>query len=250
MTVSIITVCYNSSQTIADTLQSIRQQDYPHIESIVVDGGSTDGTMNMVAQYADVVTKSVSEPDKGIYDAMNKGLAMATGDIIGILNSDDMMASPHSISQIVAAFREQPNGCVYGDLVYVQQQNTQQIVRYWKSGKGTAQKFYFGWMPPHPTFYVSRQVLNTCGQYDLRFPVAADYEYMLRVMVKHGVKAVYVPEVLVKMRLGGYSNQSVNSRKRSFFENHEAWRVNDLKPYFFTVWLKIARKFKQYLAKP
>jgi glycosyltransferase len=250
MKVSIITVCFNSAATLADTFRSIAQQDYPQIEHIVVDGASTDGTVALIKQHETQIARWISEPDKGIYDAMNKGLAMATGDIMGILNSDDMLATPHSISQIVAAFREQPNGCVYGDLVYVKRQNTQQIVRYWKAGKGTSRKFYFGWMPPHPTFYISRTVLEQCGYYDLRFPVAADYEYMLRVMVKHGVPASYVPKVLVKMRLGGHSNQSVNSRKRSYFENHQAWRVNGLKPYFFTVWLKIARKFKQYFVKP
>jgi len=251
MTVSIITVCFNSGQTIADTLQSIRDQDYPFIESVVVDGGSTDNTMAIVQRYADVVTTSISEPDKGIYDAMNKGLAMAKGDVIGILNSDDLLADTQSISRVVQAFSHQACDCVYADLVYVDQTDTNKVVRYWKSGKGTAKDFYYGWMPPHPTFYVSRRVLEQCGKYDLRFPVASDYEYMLRLIVKHQLTVSYIPQiVLVKMRMGGYSNHSVNNRKRSFFENHEAWRVNGLKPYFFTVWFKIARKFKQYLAKP
>ncbi len=250
MKVSIITVCYNSEKTIADALLSISNQDYKNIESVVIDGGSTDKTFEIVRQFADVVKFSVSEPDKGIYDAMNKGLQHCTGDIIGILNSDDMLASPKVISSIVEKIGNLPLACIYGDLVYVDQVKTNKIIRYWKSGSGSPRKFYFGWMPPHPGFYITRQVLEKCGEYNIDFPVAADYEYMLRVMVRYNIPSIYLPLILVKMRLGGLSNQSVASRKSSFIENHLAWKVNNLKPYFFTVWLKIARKFSQYLRRP
>jgi glycosyltransferase len=182
---------------------------------------------------------------------MNKGIAMATGDIIGILNSDDVYAASDVLRQVAKAFQDYQPDCLYGDLLYVSSEKPARVIRYWKAGKGLEKDFYFGWMPPHPSFFVTRQVYQTCGLFDTRFPVASDYEFMLRAMVRYHRKAYYLPQVLVHMRQGGESNRNLQSRKKSFLENHKSWRVNNLKPYFFTIWLKILRKVVQFrLHKP
>lgn len=250
MKISIITVCFNSAVTIAETFESIQRQDYHNIEYIVIDGASTDGTLSIIMQNQNLITKWISEPDKGIYDAMNKGIAMATGDIIGILNSDDVYANSSVISTVADAFIKEKPDCIYGDLLYVKNTNTSKVIRYWKAGKYSIKAFYYGWMLPHPTFFVTKETYKACGLFDTRFAVASDYEFMLRVLVKHKRKATYLPIILVHMRQGGESNKSVENRKKSFLENHESWKVNGLNPYFFTIWLKIGRKLTQYFAKP
>lgn len=247
MKISIITVCYNSQNTIADTIESIKQQDYKNIELIIVDGASTDNTLSIIKSYGNFITQLISEPDKGIYDAMNKGILLATGDIIGILNSDDLLSHSKVLSNIHNTFIQSGAECLYGDLTYVKSSNTKKTVRYWKAGKGSAAQFYYGWAPPHPTFYVKKEVFKTCGLYRLDIFVAADYEFMLRAIVKYKKKLVYLPEVIVLMRLGGVSNNSFKARKKSAQENRMCWKVNNLKSYFFTPYLKIARKLIQFI---
>jgi glycosyltransferase involved in cell wall biosynthesis len=247
MKVSIITVCYNCEKTLQDTIQSVSLQDYPNIEYIVVDGGSTDGTMAIVHQNKRHIAAFVSEPDLGIYDAMNKGLLMATGHVIGMLNADDILENNQVVSAIARAFQEKPEvACVYGDLLYVAANNPQKVIRTWRAGVMRPHSFLNGWMPPHPTFYVKKSVYEACGPYDLSFPLAADYEFMLRVLIKHKKSFAYLPIVLVRMRMGGASNSSLLSRKQSFKENKAAWSHNGLKPRFYTIYLKVFRKLSQY----
>lgn len=247
MKVSIISVCFNSGKTLEDTIKSVASQDYANIEYIIVDGGSTDNTKGIVESYKHVVDFFISEPDQGIYDAMNKGLSMASGDVIGMLNSDDILAGENVISLIVNAFMSLPQvDCVYGDLLYVASNNLERVIRTWKAGPVKPNSFLNGWMPPHPTFYVRKSVYADCGLFDLSFPLAADYEFMLRVLLKHNRLSAYVPSVIVRMRTGGVSNNSLYNRRQAFRENRDAWIRNGLKPRFYTIYLKIFRKLSQY----
>ena len=248
MIISIITATYNSAATVKDTLECVASQDYAFIEHIIVDGLSKDDTLSIVSDYQHV-SKVISEKDKGIYDAMNKGVALATGDVIGILNSDDFYCSPNVISQVMAAFADPSVDAVYGDLHYVQQHNTEKITRRWKAGRFRATNFYFGWMPPHPAFFVRRSVYEKAGVFNTSLRSAADYELMLRVLLKHRMKAAYIPQVLVKMRAGGMSNATFKNRLRANQEDRKAWELNQLKPYFFTIWLKPVRKIFQFIIR-
>ena len=244
--ISIITVTYNSALTIEDTLRSVQLQDYPNIEHIIVDGNSTDETVDIVKAFPHVA-KWVSEEDGGLYDAMNKGVQLATGDIIGILNSDDLHAHNQVLSKVVSKFIDKPVDAVYGDLHYVNAANTDKIVRVWKSGKYKKSKFVFGWMPPHPTFFVKKQVYEQAGRFNVSLKRSADYELMLRILVKYQFKADYLEEVLVKMRTGGISNSNWGSRVKANLEDRAAWKINNLKPYFFTLYLKPVRKLLQFI---
>lgn len=246
MKVSIITVCYNSIATIRDTIQSVINQTYNQIEFIVVDGESTDGTLDVIRENGEHIHHWISEKDSGLYDAMNKGISLATGDIIGILNSDDFYANSQVIEKVVESFNKSNAQCVYGDLVYVDKDNTRKVNRYWKAGVATKRSFYLGWMPPHPSFFVKKEVYEQCGNFDLQFKIAADYEFMLRIMLKHACSFYYLPEVITVMRLGGASNGSIATRFVSYNENIRAWKVNRVSPWFFTVPFKIFRKFIQY----
>jgi glycosyltransferase len=245
MKISIITATYNSAATVRDTLTCIAEQQYANIEHLIVDGLSKDNTLAIVKEFSHVA-KVISEKDKGIYDAMNKGVQLATGDIIGILNSDDFYTSPLILSKVAAAFEDPAVDAVYGDLQYVKATNVQAVTRTWKSGVYKKKYLYYGWMPPHPTFFVRRQVYDKCGLFNTSLQSAADYELMLRVLLKHNVSARYIPEVLVKMRAGGISNSSVKNRLRANKEDAMAWKLNQLKPYFFTTWLKPLRKVLQF----
>lgn len=246
MKLTLLTPTYNSAATLRDTLESITAQGYADLEYIVVDGASTDGTADLVAEYAELVTIFHSEPDRGIYDAMNKGLQMATGDVIGILNSDDFYAGPEVLHKVAAAFAEHPVDTLYGDLQYVDARRPERVVRHWRAGAYQPSKFLFGWMPPHPTFFVRRRCYEQFGYFDLDLRSAADYELMLRFLYKEGCSAHYLPEVMVKMRTGGQSNATLRHRLRANREDALAWRKNGLRPYFFTTWLKPLRKIGQY----
>lgn len=246
--VSIITASYNSEKTIRDTLQSVSRQSYPDIEHLIVDGASTDSTMNIVRSF-DHIAKAVSEKDNGIYDAMNKGIALATGDIIGILNSDDVFSNDNVVSAIVKLFANSKTTLVYSDLQYVDERDTSKVVRYWKSGSYDSQKFYYGWMPPHPTVFVRREIYEKFGGFDTSFRFAADYELMLRFLVRYELEAGYLEGVSVNMRMGGHSNSSLSNRWKANREDRRAWDVNGLTPYFFTIPLKPLRKLTQFFFK-
>ena len=306
MKVSLITVSYNSARTIRDTLVSVQKQTYKDIEHIVVDGNSTDATIEIVKQFLDsakdvsqdaflvclidvsqdalqdsskdvsqdamqdsskdvsqdasqdsskdasqdsakgVVIKFLCEKDKGIYDAMNKGLALATGDIIGVLNSDDFYCSNDVIENVVRAFEENETDCLYGDLNYVDPIDTSKIVRKWRSGAYLKKNFLKGWMPPHPTFFVKKSCYERLGTFDTQFKSAADYELMLRFLFKESCSAQHLPKVMIHMRAGGVSNVSLKNRLRANREDRLAWKINGLKPKWFTLLRKPLSKLKQY----
>lgn len=248
MRISIITVSYNSAATISDTLTCIAGQHYDNVEHIIVDGKSTDNTISVINGFKHV-KKVISEPDSGLYEAMNKGLQMATGDIIGILNSDDVYADNTVLNKVAEAFKDAATHCVYGDLQYVHTDNINKIVRTWKAGKFVRENFLYGWMPPHPTFFVRREVYDKVGNFNTELKSAADYEMMLRILYKYAYAAAYIPSVLVKMRSGGISNASLRNRFRANREDAKAWKLINRRPHFFTLYLKPLRKIPQYLIK-
>ena len=248
MKISIITATYNSGSTIKDTLDCIQRQDHPAVEHIIVDGGSKDNTLELVSGFSHVA-RLVSENDKGIYDAMNKGIRLATGDVIGILNSDDMYMDPSVLSDVARAFEDPAVMTVYADLQYVHRDNPDRVIRTWRSGPFKKWNFYYGWMPPHPTFFVRREVYDRAGLFNLELRSAADYELMLRILLKMGISAYYLRRVIIKMRTGGMSNATFANRLRANKEDQMAWKLNGLKPYFFTLYLKPLRKIHQFIIK-
>ncbi len=248
MTISIITPSYNSSETIRDTLESIKCQTYESIEHIIIDGLSKDNTLDIVKSYPHVA-QVVSEKDKGIYDAMNKGLALATGDVIGILNSDDVYAHNDVLTKVAAIFKNEQVDVCYADLQYVHPQDLNKVTRTWKSGKFKPRSFYRGWMPPHPTVFVRRHVYEKVGNFNIALKSAADYELMLRIFVKDHFHVHYLPEIIVKMRAGGMSNASLKNRLNANKEDRAAWKLNGLKPRFYTLYLKPIRKITQFFKK-
>lgn len=249
MKVSIITASYNSEKTIEDTLKSVTSQDYPNIEYILIDGNSKDSTLDIISKYASKISRVISEPDKGIYDAMNKGISYATGDIIGILNSDDFYTNEHVISKIVKLISNDNADAAYSDLVYVDEHDTTKITRKWVSGSYKHGKFKWGWMPPHPTFFIRRNIYSKFGAFKTELKSAADYEFMLRVIHKEKISVSYLAEVTVRMRTGGASNASLAHRLKANKEDRKAWLMNGLTPYFFTLYLKPFRKITQYFIK-
>ena len=316
MKISIITATRNAAATVADCLASVRRQTHPAIEQIVVDGASTDTTLNIiegqrsevrgqrfhkpVTSHQSPVTVVLSEPDRGIYDAMNKGIALATGDVVGILNADDWYADDRVLASVAAVFEEPAVACCYGDLVYVKAGTGDQgpgtgkgwesavigetsgyesrvtaatshqspvtshrccespvpgprspvpVVRYWQAGEFTPGSFYRGWMPPHPTFFVRREVYERYGSFRLDLGSAADYELMLRLLLRERLPAAYIPRVLVAMRTGGASNASLAARLRANRMDRRAWEVNGLTPRPWTIPLKPLRKLSQWLPR-
>ncbi|HNG07475.1 MAG TPA: glycosyltransferase family 2 protein, partial [Saprospiraceae bacterium] len=230
MKLSIITSCYNSAATIRDTLESVARQDYSDIEHIIVDGGSEDDTLAIVSEFTHVA-KVVSEKDRGIYDAMNKGIAIATGDIIGILNSDDFYTGPGVISDVVRQMEQSGADTLYADLDYVSSTDKTKVVRSWRAGSYAVRKFYYGWMPPHPTFFVRKYIYERYGTFNLSLRSAADYEIMLRFLVRQDVTTTYLNKTIVQMRAGGQSNASITNRLRANAEDRKAWQINKLRPY-------------------
>jgi len=206
--VSIITPVLNNKGTIETAIKSVLGQSYKNVEYIIVDGGSTDGTVEIISKYRDKIAKFVSEKDKGVFDGMNKGIKLATGDIIGILNSDDVYASDDVVETIVKTMERNIDVC-WGDLVYVKRDNPEKIIRYWKSSEYKEGKIKRGWMPPHPTFFVRKWVYEKYGGFNLDLPISADYEVMLRFLERYKIKSCYIPQVLVKMRIGGQSSKNL-----------------------------------------
>jgi glycosyltransferase involved in cell wall biosynthesis len=207
--VTIITVVRNCRDEITGCIESVLAQAYKNIEYIVIDGASTDGTLEIFQRYQDRCAKIISEKDAGPYDAMNKGLKLATGDIIGFLHADDLYAGPDVIADVVKKITEAGTDSLFGDLVYVQKQHPDRLVRYWRSGVYREDSFRRGWMPPHPAFFAKREIYERLGGFDTRFSIAADYELLLRFLYRNKISTVYLPEVLVKMREGGISNKNL-----------------------------------------
>lgn len=246
MKVSIITVAYNAETTIGATLDSVKSQSYSQIEHIVIDGKSTDGTLDIIDGFLSHITKVVSEKDSGIYDAMNKGLSLASGDVIGFLNADDTFANSETIATIAETFLTSSFDTVYGDLQYVDLNNSSKIIRNWNSGEYSKNKFLKGWMPAHPTFYAKRELFDKFGGFNTLFRISADYELMLRFLFKYGCSSKYIPHVLVKMKMGGESNRSLSNRLKANNEDRKAWAVNGLHPKFYTRIMKPLRKLNQF----
>lgn len=206
MRVTIITVCYNRKATIEQSINSVLNQDYADIEYIIVDGNSSDGTQDIIKSYSDKITKYVSEPDKGMYDAINKGLAMATGDIVGLMHSDDVFFDETVVTKIVEAFNKNPNAdAIYGDGIYVTNDAEQKIVRNRIGGEYDVKKIKSGWLPLHPTVYIRNSVIKKHGHYNLDFKIASDTEFLLRYLYKHNINVSYLNSYIVKMRMGGLS---------------------------------------------
>lgn len=250
MKVSIITVVYNGAEHIRDCIESVLSQTYPDIEYIIIDGKSSDGTVAIVQSYGTKIAQFVSEPDKGLYDAMNKGIRMATGEVIGLLNADDFYRHDQVISNMVSLIEKTGCDAVYGDMLYVDRNDTQKLKRYWRSGWYSDNAFKWGWMPGHLSFFAKRTLYETCGLFRLDMKSAADYELLLRFIHKHKAKLSYMNEVTIVMRAGGISNSSLSNRLRANREDKLAWELNGIQPYFFTLWLKPLRKIRQYISKP
>lgn len=246
MKVSIITATYNSEKYLGDCIASVRKQTYGNIEHIIVDGKSTDNTLKIIKQHSDHIDKWISETDRGMYDAINKGIAMATGEIIGVLNSDDMLASANSIMDIVACFDETGTDSVYGDLVYVEAKNPLKVLRYWKGLPYKRSRFSYGWMPAHPTFYMRRELIEKYGGYENHYFTAADYEFMSRYLFRHEISSCYLPKMIVKMRNGGASNKSIYRRLRANRRDYLAMKTNKIRYAFFVSILKPLIKLPQY----
>jgi glycosyltransferase involved in cell wall biosynthesis len=247
--VSIITVCFNSSKTIEDTIQSVLSQNYNNIEYIIIDGLSKDNTLEIINKYKNEISIVISEKDNGLYDAINKGIDIATGDIIANLNSDDFYIDKNVITDVVAKMVEEKTDTLYTDLYYVEADNTDKVTRYWKSGEYKKGNFYKGWMPPHPTFFVKKDIYNKYGVFNLKLKSAADYEIMLRFIHKYECTVSYLNRVTVRMRVGGVSNSSLANRIKANREDKLAWKINGLKPKKFTFILKPLSKIGQFLKK-
>lgn len=218
MKVSIITATYNSAATIADTVRSLENQTHKDIEYIIIDGASKDNTLDIIRDNCTRVAMLVSEPDKGIYDALNKGITLSTGDVVGFLHSDDMLAYPDAIKDLVATIKEINADCVYADLNYVDKLNPDKVIRHWVSGEFSVDKITWGWMPPHPTFYMKKNLYEKWGGFDLSYKICSDYDSVIRYLKNDEVKVAYLPSVVMKMRVGGASNNSLDNLFRKLKE--------------------------------
>lgn len=249
MKVSIITVCFNAVDTIQDTILTIAKQNYGHKEHIVIDGGSTDGTQEIIKKSPSV-SKYIFEPDDGIYDAMNKGIKAATGDIVGILNADDFYENENVLSDVAAAFSDPLTDVVYGDLVYVDKENTDKIIRYWKSRCFVPGLFQRGWMPAHPTFFVRKHYFDELGYYDTEYKIQSDFELTMRFLEIHRLNSVYLPNIMIKMRMGGVSNNSISNIIKGNIESYKACKKNNLNvPIYFHL-IKILSRIPQFWRRP
>ncbi len=226
MKISLITVTYNCEETLSDTFDSVRSQNCEQLEYIVIDGGSSDSTVDIIKQNEDIISYWESEADEGIYDAMNKGLRRATGDVIGFLHSDDMFFSGNTLKSIIEVAEDESPDVIYGDLEYVNAKYTDKVIRRWNSCDFKGSLLKKGWMPPHPTLYIRKQIVEETGFFDTSFRIAADYDYILRLFTRKGLKTHYLPKVIVKMRLGGESNKSVSNIIRKSKEDVRALRKN------------------------
>jgi glycosyltransferase len=245
MKVSIITVCFNSSATILNTIRSVNSQSYKNIEHIFIDGNSTDSTRKIILSQSLRATQLISENDDGIYDAMNKGIKSANGQIIAILNSDDFYSDHNVIKNVVEEIKKKSSDCLYGDLVYISQKRLSKVVRFWLAGEFSKEKIKFGWMPPHPTLFIRKKLYIELGLFNTNYKISADYDFILRLINKGNIKISYLPKVLVKMRLGGQSNASF---RKIFLKSYEDYLIlhRNKSGNIFTLILKNLRKIHQF----
>lgn len=247
--ISIVTVSYNSAATIEDAILSVARQSYPHVEHVVIDGASADGTLDIISRHRDKFSRMISEPDGGIYDAMNKGIRLATGDVVGFLNADDVYSDPNVLGEVAKAFEDSTVDACYGDLVYMDG-SLRRVVRYWKSQPYRDGLFEKGWMPAHPTFFARRKVFDQCGSFDTAFRLQSDFDLTMRFLSIYKIKSVYLPKVLVKMRLGGATNKSITNIIKGNIEAYRVCRKNGLKVTPFFVVTKILSRVPQFFSKP
>ena len=246
MKITVITAVYNRVNTIAQAVQSVDDQTYDNVEHLVIDGASTDGTLEQLSSCMNDRSVLVSEPDKGIYDALNKGLSRATGDIVGMMHSDDFFADTRVLESVAAAFADPAIDAVYGDLDYVAKDNTSRILRHWNSGEYHSSQLSRGWMPPHPTLYLRRSVIERWGGFDTNFQIAADYDAILRYFGQGRIRAAYIPRVLVKMRMGGESNRSLSRIWLKTSEDYTALRRNGVGGFRTLLWKNLG-KVRQFI---
>ena len=242
MKISLISISYNSESTISKTFQSVKNQSFNNYEYLLIDGGSKDGTLN-IAKEQDHISKIVSEPDKGIYDALNKGIKISTGEIIGFLNSDDTFYDEDSLKHIVDAFDDDTD-CVFGDLIYTDK--NENIKRVWKGSAFKKGAFKKGWMPAHPTFYCRRSVYEKLGLYDDSYKIAGDFELMLRFLEKHNIRSKYIPKTLVNMKVGGASNNGLKSKLDILKEEFRAFDQNNIDVKKISYIFHKAKKIKEF----
>lgn len=248
MKISIVTAAYNRADTIGQAIESVQSQNYARVEHIIQDGGSTDGTLEVINQLATTATHMLSEADSGIYDAINRGIMRTSGDVIGLMHSDDFFANDHVLEKVARAFANPNIDGVYGDLDYVAFDNSSRVIRHWRSGNYDPTKLRRGWMPPHPTLYLRRAVFEHWGLYDTDLQIAADYDAMLRYLVKGQINLAYIPEVMVKMRVGGESNRSLGRILRKSREDLHVIRRNGVGSVG-TLAMKNFCKIKQFIWK-
>ena len=244
MKISVITATFNSAATIAECVDSIAAQDHGDVEHVVVDGQSTDGTLEVLDERRDSIAQLVSEPDEGIYDALNKGIGLATGDVVGFLHADDVLADSSVLSWVADAFEDDDVDGVYGDLQYVSATDTSRVIRHWRSGEFSPRKLRWGWMPPHPTLYVRREWYQWLGGLDTGYRIAADYHSILRLLSEPGFKVRYIPRVLVRMRVGGASNRSLRNiilKSREDFRALRATRAGALGGFGALAWKNLSK---------
>jgi glycosyltransferase involved in cell wall biosynthesis len=245
--ISIVTVVRNKKSTIRDAINSVLGQTYKNIEYIIVDGASTDGTIEIIQSYGDKIAEFVSEPDKGLYDAMNKGIALATGDIVGILNSDDFYIDEYVIEKVVKEFDIKKVDSVYADLVYVKPANLDKVVRYYDSSYFNPTRFAYGWMPAHPTFFVKKWAYEKYGVYRTDLKISADFDILIRFLYTHQITYSYMQEVLVKMRAGGISNAGVKSTLQIAFEQLQICKQNSIDTSIFKIMSKYPKKILELI---
>lgn len=246
MEFTIITAVFNRRETIRHALESLGAQSHTHFKHVIVDGASTDGTLEVVRAHAGQHTSILSEPDRGIYDALNKGLTLASGDVVGVLHSDDVLAHAGVLASVADAFERDDVQAVYGDLQYVRENDTSSVIRHWRSGEFHHRNLRYGWMPPHPALFLRRSLIERLGGYDTSFRIAGDYDAILRYFTSDGFRATYIPEVLVRMRTGGESNGSLGRIIQKSREDYTAIRRNGVGG-LHTLALKNLRKIRQFL---
>lgn len=246
MKISIITAVLNNDDTIEDTIRSVLSQSYKNIEYIIIDGASSDGTLGIIDRYREKISKIVSEPDEGIYDALNKGIEYAKGEIIGFLHADDIYADDKVIEKVVQRMLERNVDSCYGDLEYVSRKDTAKTIRYWKSSIYSENILKKGWMPPHPTFFVKKDIYEKYGFFNADLKIAADYELIIRLLGKYKISTCYIPELLIKMRIGGHSNRNLKNLIIKSSEDYKAWKVNNLNGGLLTIIQKNLSKIPQF----
>ncbi len=238
--ISIITATYNSLSTLKKTILSVQNQTYKSVEHIIIDGKSNDGTVEWLKENSDKISHWSSEKDNGIYDALNKGISLSKGEIIGFLHADDFYADNNILLNIAQHFEKENCQLLYGDLEYIASNETEKVIRYWKSGEFSTKKLKYGWMPPHPTVYFKKELTDNFGKFNLDYKISADYDWLLRVLTKN-ILVVYLPKTMIKMRVGGTSNRGIKNIIQKSKEDFKALKKSDFNPYFSLIFKNISK---------